>query len=254
MPAKFRAIIADDEEALRTHLRQKLEQAWPELEICGEAADGMAALHLLSEVRPDLAFLDIRMPGLSGLEVARKMPEPCLVIFVTAHDRYAVEAFENEAVDYLLKPVTDARLEKTVTRLRQRLASERAQQQTTPAQMERLSLAVSRPRGDLQWIKAQHQDGIRLIPVSEVCYFKATDKYTTVKTREQEFLIRKSIKELSDELSPAQFWKIHRAAIVNVAAIAKVGRSLTGRYTLKLKELPEILTVSRAFSYLFKQM
>jgi DNA-binding LytR/AlgR family response regulator len=246
-----RAIIADDEEALRSLLRRKLSSLWPELSVIGEAGDGEKAFKLIREERPDIAFLDIQMPGLSGIEVAQRSAGSCKFVFVTAYDKYAVEAFENEAIDYLLKPVSDERLAKTITRLKERLANP---QPGISAKLERISTNLKKPSGFLQWIKAQHKDGVRLIPVSEVCFFKAMDKYTAVRTREGEFLIRTSIKELEESLDPGRFWRVHRAAIVNVKAIHAVARSLAGGYTITFKDVKDHVVVSRAYSHLFKQM
>ncbi len=250
---QIRAIIADDEEALRSYLKKKLLAAWPDVVICGEAQDGNSALQLIDRERPDVAFLDIRMPGLSGIEVARKASWKCPVVFITAHDKYAVEAFESEAVDYLLKPVSAERLEKTVQRLRGRMAAA-APLPDMSSLFDKLSLVLRAQPGHLQWIKAQHGSGVRLVPVAEICYFKATDKYTSVRTRDGESLIRKTIKELAEELDPEQFWRVHRGAIVNVTAVRTVTRSLAGTCTLKFKDIPEQLEVSRAYSHLFKQM
>jgi DNA-binding LytR/AlgR family response regulator len=250
---QVRAIIADDEDTLRRYLRKKLSAAWPELVISGEAEDGIAAARLIEETRPDIAFLDIRMPGLSGIEVARKAAGRCQVVFVTAHDQYAVDAFESEALDYLLKPVTDERLEKTVKRLKERIASSSPAPDLSQV-LDKVSRALQKSPEHLQWIKAQHKGGVRLIPVAEVYYFKATDKYTAVRTRDGEFLIRKTIKELTDELDPDQFWRVHRAAIVNVKAIQTANRSLGGSYFITFKDIKERLIVSRAYSHLFKQM
>jgi len=247
-----RAIIADDEEALRDHLRKKLSQLWPDLELAGEARDGEAALNMIRDLKPDIAFLDISMPGLSGIEVARKAAGACLFVFVTAHDEFAVEAFERSAVDYLLKPVTDERLATTVKRLKERLASKTLPDLTEL--LERLAPGAAKAAAPLQWIKAQHKDGVRLIAVSDVYFFRATDKYTTVRTREGEFLIRRTLKELENELDPAQFWRVHRAAIVNARLVQKVDRSLAGTRTIRFKDLPDTLTVSRAYAHLFKQM
>ncbi|MDH4163144.1 MAG: LytTR family DNA-binding domain-containing protein [Nitrospirota bacterium] len=248
----IRAIIADDEETLRAALRRKLEVQWPELEIVAEAGDGEQALRLLTDLRPEIAFLDITMPGLSGIEVAQQTAGTSLFVFVTAHDEYAVEAFESEAIDYLLKPVADDRLHKTVARLKTRLAAK-----TVPdlsAVLERLSLAVPKTPAHLQWIKAQQKDGVRLIAVKDVYFFRSTDKYTTVRTRDGEFLIRKPLKDLEQELDPGQFWRVHRAAIVNVRMISKVDRTIAGMRTIRFVNLPDTLAVSRAFAHLFKQM
>lgn len=247
-----RAIIADDEGTLRGHLRRKLAAHWPELEVVGEAGDGEGAFRLIRDLRPDIAFLDISMPALSGIEVARQAAGAALFVFVTAHDEFAVQAFEREAVDYLLKPVTDERIEKTVRRLKERLAAKSAPDLS--AAFERLSRAAQERPAHLQWIKAQQKDGVRLVPVNDVYFFRSTDKYTTVRTREGEFLIRKPLKDLERELDPAQFWRVHRAAIVNVRMILKVDRNIAGMRTIRFRDLPDTLAVSRACAHLFKQM
>ena len=252
----YRAIIADDEEELRTYLKSSLAEIWPELIICGEAKNGKEALELVESMRPQIAFLDIRMPGLSGMEVAKRIAGLCRIVFVTAFDQYAIEAFEREAVDYLLKPVSKERLSQTVQRLKNQL---NASAQPPAGLAEVLEQVLSRLPGKvgpeyLRWIKTQQKDSIRLIPVEEVDYFQAEDKYTLVMTKEGESLIRKTIKELGEELDPAQFWQIHRGIIVNVSKIDKVSRSLTGRGVVKLKERPELLTVSRSYLHLFNQM
>ena len=247
-----RAIIADDEEALRDHLKKKLSGLWPELEVTGAAQDGEDALGMIRDLKPDIAFLDISMPGMSGIDVAKHAAGACLFVFVTAHDEFAVEAFEREAVDYLLKPVTDERLAATIRRLKERLAA--ASVPDLSSVLERLSKALPKAPAHLQWIKAQHKDGVRLIAVNDIYFFRATDKYTTVRTRDGEFLIRKTLKELENELDPAQFWRVHRAAIVNARLIQKVDRSIAGTRTIRFKDLPDNLTVSRAYAHLFKQM
>jgi DNA-binding LytR/AlgR family response regulator len=251
-----KAIIADDEKELRTYLRSLLSETWPELVICGEAANGREALGLVESEHPQIAFLDIRMPGLTGMDVAKRIAGLCHIVFVTAYDRYAVEAFEREAVDYLLKPVSKERLTQTVQRLKDRLESASPQStQLTEAVGQLLArLSVQAGRDYLRWIKTQHKDSIRLIPVEEIDYFKADDKYTLVMTKEGESLIKKSIKELADELDPAQFWQIHRGTIVNVSRIDRVSHSLTGRGIVKLKGRQELLTVSRNYLHLFKHM
>lgn len=252
----YKALIADDEKELRTYFKSLLAEVWPELEICGEAANGQEAVRLAESEKPQVAFLDIRMPGLSGLEAAKKIAGVCRIVFVTAYDQYAVEAFEREAVDYLLKPVSRERVLKTVQRLKKEL-------QTSfdpPAGLaEVISQVLSGMKGDrdtpfLQWIKVQHKERVRLIPVEEVDYFKAEDKYTLVLTKEGDYLIRKSIKDLVGELDPGRFWQIHRGMIVNAARIEEVSRSLTGRGVLKFKHRPELLTVSRNFLHHFKEM
>ena len=252
----YKAVIADDEKELRTYLRLMLSEVWPDLSICGEAKNGKEALQMVESLHPDIAFLDIKMPGLSGIEVAKKIAGLCRIVFITAFDQYAVEAFESEAVDYLLKPVSKERLIHTMQRLKKQLnVSIEPPTRLTEVIEQVLSKLANRGGSDfLRWIKAQNKDTIRLIPVEEADYFKAEDKYTLVMTKEGETLIKKSIKELTQELNPAQFWQIHRGTIVNVSKIEKVSRSLTGRGILKLKERPEFLTVSRNYLHLFKQM
>jgi DNA-binding LytR/AlgR family response regulator len=252
----YKAIIADDEKELRTFLKSILSEIWPDLLICGEAKNGKEALELVESKKPHIAFLDIRMPGLSGMEVAKRIAAQCRIVFVTAFDQYAVEAFEKEAVDYLLKPVSKDRLIQTVQRLKNQLDSS----VEPPARLaEIVEQVLSKLPGKggtdfLRWIKTQEKDSVRLVPVEEADYFKAEDKYTLVVTKDGESLIKKSIKELAQELDPAQFWQIHRGTIVNVSKIDKVSRSLTGRGMLKLKGRPDLLTVSRNYLHLFKQM
>jgi DNA-binding LytR/AlgR family response regulator len=250
------AIIADDEEQLRLYLRSKLAELWPELIICGEAENGLEALNLIEKCRPAVAFLDIKMPGLSGIEVAQRISTDCRVVFITAFDQYAVEAFENEAVDYILKPVTIERLEKTVQRLKKQIAADAVPPPDYASTMERLLAALQNKAapGYLKWLKVRHGDEVRLIPIDEVCYFKAEDKYTVVKTRAGESLIKKSIQQLAGEINPDQFWRVHRGTIINVSQIAEASRSFAGRLIITLKDLPETLTVSRSYAHLFKQM
>ena len=252
----YKAIIADDEKELRTYLRFLLAEVWPELMICGEAVNGREAVQMVESEKPQVAFLDIRMPGLTGLEVSQRIAGVCRVVFVTAYDQYAIEAFEREAADYLLKPVSRERVQQTVDRLKKQLQTS----VDPPAGLvnvvsQILSGLKKEPARDyLQWIRVQHKDSVRLIPVAEVDYFKAEDKYTLVLTKEGDYLIRKSIKELTQELDPDRFWQIHRGMIVNVSKIEQVSRSLTGRGVLKFKHRTELLTVSRNYLHLFKEM
>jgi DNA-binding LytR/AlgR family response regulator len=250
------AIIADDEEQLRKHLRFQLAEVWPDLSVCGEAGNGQEALELIEQHRPAIAFLDIRMPGLSGIEVAKKIAGLCWVVFVTAYDQYEVEAFEHAAIDYLLKPATHERLTRTIKRLKEQIALSHKPPLEVSEIVERLMASLSQRQTQqfLQFVRVQQGDGIRFIPIQEVCYFKAGDKYTLVITKDKESLIRKPIKELVAELDPQQFWLIHRGTIVNVHCIAQVSRSLTGRGAVRLKDRPESLTVSRQYIHLFKQM
>jgi DNA-binding LytR/AlgR family response regulator len=258
--AARRALIADDEPHLAAYLRERLAAIWPELDVIGVANDGPAALRLIEEHDPDVLFLDIRMPGLTGLEVARRAAAGVQVVFVTAYDQYAVTAFEREAVDYLLKPVSDERLRETVRRLRER-AGNAAPPEGLAAALEALgrilpALGGSVPGGPerLAWIRAAIGNQVRLIAVEEVCYFQANDKYTSVFTREGEALIRTSLKELAEQLDPACFWQIHRSTIVNLAHVASSTRDLAGHIQIRLKARPEMLSVSRAFAHRFRQM
>lgn len=247
-----RAVIADDEAPLRHYLRARLAEVWPELVICGEAENGKEALDLIEQHSPRIAFLDIRMPGLNGMKVAEKIKDTCRVVFVTAYDEYAVDAFEKEAVDYLLKPVTNERLQRTVKRLKEK---EREDTGISAETLHRLMVRLSGEKpGYLQYVRVQHGDGVRLIPADEVIYFKAQDKYTLVITRDAESLIRKSIRDLAVELDPERFWQIHRGTIVNVRFITQVSRSLTGKGAVKLKDRSEILPVSNRYMHLFRQM
>jgi DNA-binding LytR/AlgR family response regulator len=247
-----RAIIVDDERLMREQLRLRLSKTWPELRICGEAANADEALTLIERKTPNVAFLDIRMPGVSGIELARRIDGRCHVVFVTAYDQYAIEAFEHDAVDYLLKPVEEERLAATVDRLRSRL-------QHMPVNLDsiltRLTEAISSQKpAYLQWIQAGVGANLRFIPVSDVAFFRAEDKYTGVLTAIGEALIRKSIKDLVSELDPQHFWQIHRATIVNIKMISGVTRDFRGRQLVSLAGRPEKLEVSRSFTHLFKHM
>ena len=255
-----RALIADDEPRLASYLAEKLATAWPELHVAGIAANGAEALRLIEDHDPDILFLDIRMPGLTGLEVARRAAEGIHIVFVTAYDQYALEAFERAAVDYLLKPVTDERLVETIRRLRERLKSPAASAElkSTLDALARVlpGLAGSGPDSPerLAWIRASVGNQVRLIAVDDVSYFQANDKYTSVFTADGEALIRTSLRELGDQLDPQRFWQIHRGTIVNVAHVAATTRDLGGRTLIKLKARPETLLVSRAFAHRFRQM
>jgi DNA-binding LytR/AlgR family response regulator len=252
----YKAVIADDEKELRTYLKSLLAVTWPDLVICGEAGNGREALELVEDEGPQVIFLDIRMPGLSGMEVAQKIAGVCRVVFVTAYDQYAVEAFEREAVDYLVKPVSRERLTQTVERLKKQLDVSIEPPAGLAGVVEHVlaSLSAKTAADFLHWIRVQVKDSVHLIPVEEVNYFQAKDKYTLVITKDGESLIRKTIKELISELDPNLFWQIHRSIIVNVSKIERVSRSFTGRGILRLKERPELLTVSRNYLHLFKQM
>jgi DNA-binding LytR/AlgR family response regulator len=243
------ALIAEDEPMLRAQLRSRLAQAWPELAIVAEAENGEQALALQRELEPDIAFLDIQMPIKSGLEVADALAGVCHVVFVTAYDEYAVTAFEQGAVDYVLKPATADRLAKVVERLKQRLDRPPADLATVLAQLDARASG-----GPLRWVKASLGASMQLIPVDEVLYFHAEDKYTKVVTAEGEALIRKTIKDLFEELDEELFWQVHRGTIVNLRAIARVDRDYRDQPLIILKSRPEKLIVSRTFAHLFKAM
>ena len=247
--SRLTALIAEDEAMLRAQLRKRLEHAWPELEIVGEAENGEQAIALCERLEPDIAFLDIRMPVKSGLEVAAVIGGDCHVVFVTAYDEYAVTAFDQGAIDYVLKPVLPERVARMVERLKQRLQSPPADLATVLHQ-----LATREGTGPLRWIKASLGASMRLIPVDEICYFHAEDKYTKVVTAAGEALIRKTIKELFEELDATIFWQVHRGTIVNLRAIARVDRDYRDQPLIILKDRPESLPVSRTFAHLFKTM
>jgi DNA-binding LytR/AlgR family response regulator len=244
------ALLAEDEPLLRAQLKARLSEAWPELEIIAEAANGDEALARAGELRPDIAFLDIRMPVRSGLEVAREIGGGCHIVFVTAYDEYAVAAFDEGAVDYVLKPPSPERIAKVVARLKARLAA-------APLDLSAL-LAKLAPRdggsGPLKWIRASLGSSMRMIAVDDVVYFQAGDKYTRVVTAEGEALIRKPIKELFDMLDTDAFWQIHRGTIVNLRAIARVDRDWRGEPVIALRGRDEKLAVSRTFAHRFKAM
>ena len=252
---KMRTIIVDDEAPARLKVKQHLKDN-PDIEIIGEADNGIDAIREITEKKPDLVILDIQMPEMDGFEVIKALSEPPLIIFATAYDQYAVEAFESEAIDYLLKPVTRERLEKTTNRLRKQIATSSEPPADLSKMVERMmtTLANKDMSTYLQWIRTQQGEEIRLIAVEEVYYFKASDKYTMVMTKDRESLIRKPIKELANELDPDKFWRIHRGTIVNAACIANMSRSLTGRGVIRLKDRSETLTVSRSYIHIFRQM
>jgi DNA-binding LytR/AlgR family response regulator len=253
----YRAVIADDERLMREQLRARLAEVWPQLQVVAEARNGLEAVEMVAQHRPEVVFLDIRMPGLTGIEAAREIGDACHVVFITAYSEYAVEAFEQGAVDYVLKPAERERLAQTVARLRKRLG-------TPPADLsgllEKLSARLDAPatagaaRGRLQWIQASMGQQLRLIATADVLFFTSDEKYTRVQTETFEALIRKPIKELVEELDPEQFWQIHRATIVNARAISGVTRDFRGRLLVQLKNFPEKLEVSRNYTHLFRQM
>ena len=245
-----RAVIAEDEPLLRSELRATLSALWPELDIVAEAPDGIAASRALDEHQPDVMFLDVEMPGMSGLEVARQASRKCHVVFVTAYDKYAVSAFEQGAIDYVLKPFTPARIAESVSRLRERLSQAPAD---LDGLVERL-LARRNTEEYLRWVTASQGNSVSIITIDEVLYFKAENKYTIVITAEGEALMRMPIKELAGQVDPKMFWQIHRATLVNVNAIAGVSRDFRGRMAVKLKDRKETLPVSEPYMHRFRQM
>lgn len=254
----LRAVIAEDEALLRAALVKQLADTWPQLQILAECEDGASALEAIAEHEPDVAFLDIRMPGLSGLEVAAAAAQASprtQVVFVTAYDQYAIDAFEQGAIDYLLKPIAPERLAATVQRVRARAAAGQVDAGALGALLERLGAAApKREKPPLTWITASAGRETRLILVDDVAYFRADNKYTTVVTAEGEALLRTPIRELLAVLDTNTFKQIHRSTIVNLKAIASIVRDDTGRGTVRLKHRPETLTVSQPFMTLFRHM
>jgi len=244
-------LIAEDEPILRGELQRFLTALWPELELCAEIGDGVAAIRALDEHCPDILFLDIQMPGMTGIEVAAQANGRCHVVFVTAYDEYAVAAFEQGAVDYVMKPISPARLAKTVARLKEKLGS-------TPPTLDGIVKALSTRampgREYLRWITAAHGSDLDLITVDEVLYFRADHKYTLVVTTNVEMPIRLSVRDLVERLDPATFWQIHRGTVVNVNAIAGVSRDFRGHLAVRLKQRKETLPISESYVHLFKGM
>ena len=239
------AVVADDERLMRDQIVGALKDAWPELVIAGEAGNGREAVAMVQSLEPDIVFLDINMPEMDGLKAAKALAGRVHVVFVTAYDQYAVSAFERVAL--------------TCQRLRERL-----QQKPDPMNdlLDQLSQRLGsggvsggpRPREYMRWVQASVGATIRMIPTSDILFFRAEDKYTRVQTETFEALIRKPIKELIEELDPKEFWQIHRATVVRVDAIAQVSRNLRGNQVVHLKGRDDKLEVSRTFSHLFKQM
>ncbi len=246
-----RAVIAEDEALLRVELRKQLRTVWPELEVCAEASDGDEALAAVERHAPQVLFLDIQRPGLSGLEVARQAGSRAHVAFITAYDDHAVAAFEQGALDYVLKPFSVERLAVTAARIRARLESVPAD---LSGLLERLRQVPETDRPHLNWITVQVGEGIRLLTVGDVCFFRSDTKYTEVITADSEYLISRSLKQLETELDPLMFWRIHRGVIVNVNAVESVHRDFRGRLAVRLRHRREVLPVSQTHAHLFKQM
>jgi DNA-binding LytR/AlgR family response regulator len=240
-------IIVEDEAILRAQLKETLAQTWPELIVKGEAEDGIIGARLIDDLTPDIAFLDIRMPGMSGLDVARHAAGRCHIVFITAYDEYAVRAFEHGAIDYVLKPVEPARFFSTVARLKARVS-------TPPADLRNLISQLStKPEGKLRWLQASIGNTIKFITVAEVIYFQSDAKYTRVMTEQGESLIRKPLKELLDELDGEAFWQIHRGTLINVARILSIQRDNEGGMSVLLKGCTDKLPVSQSWQHRFRQ-
>ena len=252
---QFTAIIADDEENLRIGMGLLLERLWPELKILGQAQNGIEALSLINKKKPDIAFLDIKMPGLTGVKVAKKVSNVCKVVFITAYDQFAVQAFESEAVDYILKPLTPKRLETTIARLKNQL-DDQDRPRDFDAKMKKIIQVLENKDVPeyLRLIKVKTGSELRFVPVSQVLYFKAEDKYTIVQTAVNEFLIKTPIKELDNELDPNQFWRVHRSSIVNIERIQTIKRSFTNQMVIGFDQTDHSIAVSRSYEHLFKQM
>ena len=255
----LKCVIAEDETLLRDALVQLLGEVWPELEIVAACEDGAGALEAIAAHQPQVAFLDIRMPGLSGLEVAAAAAEASpatQTVFVTAYDQYAIDAFNKGAVDYLLKPVARERLAATVQRLKTRLAAGQPDPAVLGALLRQLGQALPSVSKEppLVWLTASAGAETRLIMVDDIAYFQSDTKYTVVMTAQGEALLRKPIRELLDVLDPALFKQIHRSTIVNLKAIASISRDEAGRGIVRLKTRPETLAVSQPFMALFRNM
>ena len=251
------ALIADDEPLLRERLAAQLGRLWPELEIVAQARNGREAVALFEQHQPDVVFLDIHMPGQTGIEAARSIARRAQVVFITAYDRYAVEAFEHGAIDYIVKPTDDDRLADTVQRLRSRVGLNPPAPAALDAVLDRLSQVLQEgpaARRWLQWIKASVGPTVRLIPVEQVVYLRSDEKYTLVVWDGGEALIRRTIRELADELDPEAFAQIHRSVIVNLRRVSQVTRGLNETADVHLQGRSERLPVSRSFLHVFRQM
>ncbi len=256
----LRALIADDEIHLAEHLKTELARLWPELEIVALARTGREAAAQIEALQPDLAFLDIQMPGLTGLEVAEGIEGPTRVVFVTAFDEFACQAFEQAALDYVLKPVKTERLQKTVQRLQASLGAAPvgedppADEGALARTLQRLLAGPGAAGAPLRYVRASQGELMHQIPIGEVIYFHADDKYTCVQTLQGEYLIRTPIAELAQQLDPQEFWRVHRSTLINLAHLAGTRRDELSRLFLRFKGLSQELPVSRAYVHLFKAM
>jgi DNA-binding LytR/AlgR family response regulator len=251
------ALVADDEPLLRERLVSHLARLWPELDVVAQARNGREAVELFDEHAPQIAFLDVHMPGLNGIEAARAIGRRAALVFVTAYEQYAVQAFEQGAIDYLVKPFDEARLADTVQRLRERLARPAPPTDSLDAVLDRLSQALQGQApacGHLRWIKASVGSAVRLIPVEQVAYLRSDEKYTLIVWEGGEALIRKTIRELADELDPERYVQIHRSVIVNLSQVSQVTRGPNETAEVHLKGRSELLPVSRSYLHVFRGM
>lgn len=248
---KARAIVVEDEVTLREQLEELLARVWPELEIVASVGDGLRAVAAMQKHRPDLMFLDVEMPEMSGIDVARHASERCHVVFVTAYSSYATQAFDAGAVDYVLKPISEERLAVACRRLQERLASAPAKLDHVIAQ---LAARVAEAKPYLRWITASRGANVRMITIEEVCYFQADTKYTLVALPDGDSLIHIAIRDLLEQLDPQMFWQVHRSTIVNVQEIDTIGRDAADHVIVRMKRRTESLRVSQQFAYRFRQM
>lgn len=245
-----RILIAEDEPLLAAEIREELARLWPQAEVVGMAGDGHEALRLLEQARPEVCFLDVQMPGLNGLQVAQLAAGRAHIVFITAFEQYALQAFDEGAAGYLLKPLDPVKMARTVQRLKERLA----QPPADLAGLQRLLPAASSQAEALRWITVQRGRELQLISVADVIYFRADNKYVAVVTAESEALISVPLKELLARLDPEHFWQVHRSTIVHAQAIKAVARALSGKLSIQLKARPETLEVSAAYAGRFKQL
>ncbi|MET3137979.1 DNA-binding LytR/AlgR family response regulator [Undibacterium sp. GrIS 1.2] len=248
------AIIADDEDLPRKELRRMLADQWPELRILAECEHGADALEAIQEHAPDIAFLDIRMPGLSGLDVANAVKGRCHAVFTTAYDNHALEAFSAGAIDYLLKPISPLRLQEAIDRLKQRFATQQTAPDISQLMLE-LDKRLRTPAAErIRWISASVGDTIKMFPVEKILFFSSDEKYTRVVSSEDEAHVRKSLKEIIDGLDPELFWQIHRSIVIRADAITRAHRDEMGKFTVELRGSKEKLKVSQAYAWRFKAM
>lgn len=263
------ALIADDEPLLRDSLQRSLAAAWPQLQVVAQARNGREAVELFERHRPDIVFLDVHMPGLNGMEAARQIARGAQLVFVTAYQEYALQAFDRGAIDYLVKPVDEQRLQETVARLQERLVKPPAPGSgaALEAVIDELARRLARPavtvqgggtlasdQGPLQWIRASVGSTLKLIPVDDILFLRSDEKYTLVVTAEAEALIRTPIRDLIERLDAQRFAQVHRSVVVNLHAISHVTRGPNETADLHLKARPEVLPVSRSYLHLFRQM